>query len=67
MRLSTNLDLRAYAAAHNVTLAELAQKLGMAPPTFSVQYMRNEQSKEVKTKLKMLIKEIANEKEKGNE
>lgn len=63
MRLSTNLDLRAYAAAHNVTLTELAKKLGMAPPTFSVQYMRIEQSKETKTMLKGLIKEIANERE----
>ena len=62
MRLSTNLDLRAYAAAHDVTLAEIAAKLGIAPATFSVQYMRTEQSDEVKANMKSIIEEIAREK-----
>ena len=65
MRLSTNLDLRAYAAAHNVALHEVAAKMGMAPATFSVQYMRMEQSDEVKANMKSIIEEIA--KEKNNE
>lgn len=58
-RLSTNADLRAYATAHNVLLRDIAEELGMAPSTFSVQYMRVEQSAEVKRKLKTIIKKIA--------
>lgn len=61
MRLSTNLDLRAYAAAHNVTLSDIAKKLGIAPATFSVQYMRMEQSEETKNGLKQLIDEIVSD------
>ncbi len=62
MRLSTNLDLRAYAAAHNVTLGEIAGKLGLHPTVFSIQYMRMEQSDETKTQLKKVVDEIAKEK-----
>lgn len=61
MRLSTNLDLRAYAAAHNVTLSDIAKKLGIAPATFSVQYMRMEQSEETKNDLKQLVDEIVSD------
>lgn len=62
MRLSTNLDLRAYAAARDVTMADVAKKLGMAPSTFSVQYMRTEQKPETKKVLRLLIDEVAREK-----
>lgn len=58
-RLSTNADLRAYATAHNVLLRDIAEELGMAPSTFSVQYMRVEQTAEVKRQLKTVIKKIA--------
>lgn len=58
-RLSTNADLRAYATAHRVLLRDIAEALGMTPSTFSVQYMRVEQTAEVKRQLKTVIKKIA--------
>ena len=62
MSLSKNLDIRSYAAARNVRLYEVAEKLGMSAATFSTVYMRNEQSRIVKDKLKVIIREIAEEK-----
>lgn len=58
-RLSTNADLRAYATAHKVLLRDIAEELGMTPSTFSVQYMRVEQTAEVKRQLKTVIRKIA--------
>lgn len=57
--LSTNLDIRAYATARGVKLKDIAKALGIAPSTFTVQYMRTEQRSEVKAKLKAVIREIA--------
>lgn len=65
MTLSTNLDIRSYAAARNVKLYEVAAKLGMSPAAFSTAYMRNEQTKITKESLKRIIREIDEEKKGG--
>lgn len=65
MTLSTNLDIRSYAAARNVKLYEIAEKLGMSPAAFSTAYMRNEQTKLTKESLKRIIREIDEEKKGG--
>lgn len=62
MSASTNLDIRFYAAAHDVRLQEIARKLGMSPSAFSTAYMRTEQSRNTKETLKRLIREIEAEK-----
>lgn len=67
MSVSTNLDVRSYAAAHEVRLYEVAEKLGMSPSLFSTVYMRNEQSRATKESLKRVIREIENERGEGHE
>ena len=58
---SKNLDIRSFAAAHSVKLYEIAEKLGMSPSMFSTAYMRTEQSRTTKDKLRVLIREIERE------
>ena len=59
---SKNLDIRSFAAVHNVRLYEIARKLGMSPSSFSTAYMRTEQSRTTKDELKRIIREIEAEK-----
>lgn len=61
MNGSTNLDIRSFAAAHKVRFYEIAEKLGMSPSMFSTAYMRTEQSRTTKEKLRVLIREIERE------
>lgn len=63
MNGSKNLDIRSYAAAHNVRLYEIAKRLKMSPSSFSTAYMRTEQSRTTKESLKRIIREIEIEKE----
>ena len=58
---SNNLDVRSFAAAHKVRLYEIAAKLNMSPSSFSTAYMRTEQSRTTKEKLRVLIREIERE------
>lgn len=58
MNGSKNLDIRSYAAANNVRLYEIAEKLGMSPSAFSTAYMRTEQTRTTKESLKRIIREI---------
>ena len=51
-KYSTNLDVRAYAALHNVTLGQVAVQMGLSHPEFSIMYMRVEQTEETKQMLK---------------
>lgn len=67
MNGSKNLDIRSYAAAHNVRLYEVAGKLKMSPSSFSTAYMRTEQSRTTKESLKRIIREIATERENSDE
>ena len=62
MSLSTNLDIRSYAAARNVRLGDIAKYMGIPPALFSARYMHNEQTPETKARLKAVIREIAIEK-----
>lgn len=62
MALSTNLDIRSYAAARNVRMRDIAEYLGLTPGAFSTMYMHHEQAPETKAKLKAVIREIAIEK-----
>lgn len=64
-RLSTNCDLRAYAAARNVRLGEVAKELGIAQSLFSARYMHTEQTAETKKYLKSVIDKIAFAKKQG--
>ena len=59
MRLKTNLDFRGYAASKGVTLGEVAKAMGMNRSDFSVQYMRIEQSQEVKAILMKAVDKAA--------
>lgn len=67
MSLSKNLDIRSYAAARNVRLYEVAERLGISKQVFSTAYMRVEQSRATKDELKRIICEIAEEKGHGDE
>ena len=67
MNGSKNLDIRSYAAAHNVRLYEIAKRLRMSPSSFSTAYMRTEQSRTTKESLKRIIREIAMEREAKDE
>lgn len=67
MNGSKNLDIRSYAAVHNVKLYEVARKLKMSPSSFSTAYMRTEQSRTTKESIKRIIREIATEKETKDE
>lgn len=66
MSLSKNLDIRSFAAARNVRLYEVAERLGISKQAFSASYMRTEQSRATKDQLKKIICEIAEQK-KGTE
>lgn len=65
--LYTNLDVRSYAMKHGVMLQDIAKALNIPPSTFSVQYMRMEQSKATKDMLKDIIRRIAEERNGSNE
>ena len=67
MNGSKNLDIRSYAAAHNVRLYEIAKRLRMSPSSFSTAYMRTEQSRTTKESLKRIIREIEMEREAKDE
>lgn len=67
MNASKNLDIRSYAAANNVRLYEIAERLGMSPSMFSTAYMRTEQSRTTKESLKRIIREIRAEREANDE
>lgn len=66
MRL-TNLDVRAYAMERGVRLKDIAHALGIDPGTFSVQYMRLEQTDNTKETLKAIIREIESKRCDSNE
>lgn len=61
VRLSTNLDLRAYAAAHDITLGSVARRMGISPSAFSIQYMREEQTRKTKERIKKIIRDMSEE------
>ena len=60
-RLRTNLDVRGYAALHDVRLGEIAEHMGITHSTFSIKYMSEELSKEQKNMLKRMIDQIERE------
>lgn len=62
-RLSTNLDVRAYAALHDVRLGDIAKALGMSGPDFSVGYMRRELTQTEKKMLRHVIDGIVRDRE----
>jgi len=67
MSLSTNLDIRSYAAVHNVRLYEIAEKMKMSPAQFSMCYMHTEMTRTTKESIKRVIREIEAEKRGTNE
>lgn len=62
-RLRANIDVRGYAASHDVRLYEIAQKLGISAGMFSAAYMQLEMPEERKAFLKTVIDEIARERD----
>lgn len=58
-----NETFKAYAKGQGVKLYQVAEKLGLRPPEFSVQYMRHELTKSETTKLKAIVREIKRERE----
>lgn len=58
-----NEDFKRYAKQKRVKLYEVAERLGIQPCTFSVQYMRHELSKPDEKNLRAIVDEIARKRE----
>lgn len=56
-----NEAFKSYAKANNVKLYQIAERLGIDPSRFSVQYMRHELTPAETANLKKLVREIKNE------
>ena len=62
-RLRTNIDVRGYAASHDVRLGDIARWMGISESTFSTAYMKLEMPEERKEFVKRIIDEIARDRD----
>lgn len=62
-RLRANIDVRGYAASHDVRLGDIARWMGISESTFSTAYMKLEMPDERKELIKRMIDEIARDRD----
>lgn len=62
-RLRANIDVRGYAALHDVRLGDIARRMGVSESTFSTAYMKLEMPDDRKELIKRVIDEIVRDRD----